>query len=638
MDLNCKLLYTDRTRARTHARTHAKRSSVSFHALMYRVVAASPAGDVTLWRTNAPAVEGAPSPCGALVTPLTLEPAPALEAPPPLRLPVDSASPTETVEAFCEARGLALKGRRKILNGEILFVHLRRVEEGTQPEYLVVKRQKLVPSLAGVAAAPGPAVCELCALVALNHLMAASRLLPVFCELRERVVRSDSISVVMCAYIADLAEWIRGDGRDPSRTCKMRPQIAMAANAAEPWVLTRCAGHQLATSEFALDRALFNETLRAALLQVFLGLAQAQRHCLFTHNDLHCGNVMFEHCPRSLSRLVVCGAGAFLLPRRSARVRIIDFQHADFDHRNGDDALARVSGGRDDVHNGFSLVYDVWRLCSNLLFELLRQYATAVEEDVLELLHVGAGVRVGAELPRLDAELHWKPYMLTGPLPEDMLAHQAFDRYRCAPDAAADEVYYERSPSDDAQERFVRTRVLRHWGALPVPREQAYAAFAMPVRAVNEAARRRLRVFAQNYEGTALGRALLYHKHTPAARARYLFMELCLLEAALDHLWGPACAEEVARRADSDLDMCALADAICTVKHADWLYIARPATMQGYNDAVLAAAQLPCVLAVGSQAPAPRRMGVREEEALLATARDADLERFRGIFVGLVVQ
>lgn len=256
---------------------------------------------------------------------------------------------------------------------------------------------------------------------------------------------------------------------------------------------------------------------------------------------------------------------------------------------------------------------------------------------MLDLLHHGAGVRPGAEHPRLDAEVHWKPYMLTGPLPEEMLAHRAFDRYRTAPDVPSDEIYFERSPGADAQERFLRTRVLRHWGPLPVPREVAYAAFPLPARAVNEAARRRLRVFAQNYEGTALGRALLYHKHTPAARARFLFMELCLLEAALDHLWGPACAEEVARRADSDLDMCALADAICTVKHADWLYIARPATMQGYNDAVLAAARLPCVLAVGSQAPAPRRLGAREEEALLATASDADLDRFRGVFVGMVV-
>lgn len=96
---------------------------------MYRVVAASPDGNLTLWRTAAPAVAGAPPPpCGALLTPLTEQEAIKLEPSLQLRLPVDSASPTESVEAFCEARGLVLKARRSIASGDILFVHLRRVE------------------------------------------------------------------------------------------------------------------------------------------------------------------------------------------------------------------------------------------------------------------------------------------------------------------------------------------------------------------------------------------------------------------------------------------------------------------------------------------------------------------------------
>jgi hypothetical protein len=259
-----------------------------------------------------------------------------------------------------------------------------------------------------------------------------------------------------------------------------------------------------------------------------------------------------------------------------------------------------------------------------------------IDQDVLDVLYMGAHMAPGA-LPKLPAEVHWRPYLLNGPLPEDMLAHRAFDRYRVPVTAAADEMSFERTPCAEAQARYLRTRALRHRGALLVPREAVYAALQPVVPAPPPGACERLRVFAQNYEGTALGHATLYHKHSPAARMRYLFMELCLLHALLAHLWSPDCAAEVARRAaESDAALCALADGIGVVLHADLNYIARPAALADYNARVLEAARLPCALAARLAPVLGSGLSAAREAALLSGTHDGDVERFRGEFVGLV--
>jgi hypothetical protein len=585
---------------------------------MYRVAAADASGNVLLWRTPAPAAAGVPPPCAPVLTPWGRPGRHETEA---VRLhsPVEDAGGDPT--AYCEALGLHILSRRKIVHGEVLFVK-------RNDEYLVVKHQSAGACVVSEAATPGPAVCEMRALIALNRLMASHRVAPVFCELW---AKSPSTHAVMRAYVTDLADWVRGDGRDPARVCRAKPAYLAPADPCESWVHTRCAGNSLARSTFTSDVRLFNDTLRCSMVQVFLGLAQAQRHCLFTHNDLHCGNVMFEHCNAGVSRLFVTGCGSFLLPRRSARVRVIDFQHACFM-----DGRARVAGVKDDVHNAFSLTYDVWRVCSNLLWDVLRPYYDVVDEDLLALLWRGAHDEPGALPPRMEAEVHWKPYLLDGPTPADMLSDAAFDRFRCAPTACADEVYFENAPSADVQAAYIRTVVFHHRGPLPVPRDVAYGTLGRPPRRVNEAARSRLAVFARNYEGTVLGRAVMYHKHSPNARARYLFMELCMLQTLLDHMWGPACVAEVARRADDDAETCALADGIGVVLHSDLAYIARPPAMADYNVLVKAAANTPCVLEVLAAPPGGSGLSAAEEEHLLDVRLDGDLERWRGVFVRAV--
>lgn len=592
---------------------------------MYRVVEASAAGDVVLWRTPAAAAAGTPAPPAAVLTPWGEK----TEAPAtPESAPGGACTlGTSTADSFCAALEFTVLSRRKIVNGDVLFV---KTPDG---EYLVVKHQRPAPCSVNEVATPGPAVCEMRALHVLNRLMSRRRVAPVFCELWRRGCLASH--AVMRAYVTDLSDWLRGDGRDPGRACRGRPSYPAPADQSDAWLYTRCAGHSLAVSEFPSDRKLFNDVLRTTMLQVFLGLAQAQRHALFTHNDLHGGNVMFEHVSAGVSRLFVTGAGSFLLPRRAARARVIDFQHACF--YDGDE---RVAGARDDVHNAFALAYDVWRLCSNVLWQLLRPHYDAVDQDLLAMLSRGAHTEPGEFPPAvIEAEVHWKPYLLDGPTPEDMLADPAFDRSRCAPDAAADDVWFEQTPSPQAQRRYALASVFCRRGvALPVPRDVAYAAMAPPPRVVHEEARRRLAVFAANYEGTALGRASLYFKHTPASRARFLFMELCLLQAALDHLWSPACAAEVEARAGDDSLTCALADGIGVVLHADYCYIARPEALTEYNALVVAAARSPCAALALCAPPRGSGLSAAEEARLLAVTQDGHLERWRGVFVRAVLQ
>jgi hypothetical protein len=578
---------------------------------MYRVVSASETGDIAVWRTPAPDTGVALPPGAMQVTPYGTVRVP--DAPP--------ASPLEQlpVPKNCQ--------RRKIMHGEVLFFK----RDGT---YYVVKRQRINAPTVDEDTTPGPALCEVRALETINRLMVSRRVAPVFCEQAFPTETAGGVvSITMAAYITDLSDWIRGDGRDPTRTCVARSPFNAAADAAEPWLYTRYAGHHLATSSFPSDRRLFNDILRATLLQVLVGLAQAQRHCLFTHNDLHAGNVMFEHSPRGISRLLVTGAGTFLLPKRSPNTRIIDFQHASFDEYDGDLLRGRVSGGRDDVHNGFSLVYDVWRLCSNLVLEIVRPYRDVLDGDLANVLCAGASLQLG-ELPKMADEVHWKPYLLDGPAPEDLLRHPAFDRFRATPTTPADVICFERSPDATAQDRYLRTRVLRHRGALPVPRAEAYARFAVPEHRGGDEL---LRIFAQNYEGTVMGHATMYHKHTAEARIRYLFIEFSLLHALVQHLWSPACAAEVASRAGSMMKMCALADAIGVVLHADFYYIARPSAMGDYNAEVLAAARLPCVRSVQTAPILGSGLSDADEETLLSGRLDGDIERFRGLFISRVV-
>ena len=210
---------------------------------MFSVVDAADDGRLTLWRTRAPDV-GVPPPPGALLLTPWGEAVPA---------PVRPPAPT--------APGLApTMRRRKIENGEILFLH-------DDASFYVVKRQRVDPPVVDDVATPRPPTCERKALEKLNELMLTQRIAPVFCETRENLGASPpppgATEITMCAYLTDLSDWVRRG--EPARTSAY---FDYPADVADHWLYTRFAGHHLLASPFASDKLLFNEIVRATLLQV----------------------------------------------------------------------------------------------------------------------------------------------------------------------------------------------------------------------------------------------------------------------------------------------------------------------------------------------------------------------------------
>jgi hypothetical protein len=518
------------------------------------------------------------------------------------------------VHEYCRARLLRVTALRRIAFGEIFFAHSDRT--------IVVKQQNVDKSNISVAITSGPCGAELSALVALKNLMGSQGVAPVFCELIAFEVfkrkGNTILSTSLEAYGTDVCDWFRGDGRDPQRICVLKPELDSSAEPGAAWVVSRCAGFHLASSTHASDRVLFNDILRATIFQVFLGLAQGQRHCLFTHNDLWLGNVMFEAKLQQGKRLFVTGCGVFMLPKHSPQVRIIDFQHACFDaYSSCGMHTGRVVGFRDDIHNAFSLCYDTWRFSEYILLELLQPYYTILDQDLLVFLWRLAHFpgQPGAAPPaRSDDAVHWKPYLTYGTRPEEALKDGVFDRFRCPIDTPADNIVYEKMPPQHAQERY-----LCAVSVLDAP----------PCNVPTPLFPELLRVFAENYEGTMIGRANLMHRHSPQARANFLVIELVLLGTILDHLWSEECAEEVAKRTSSPLAMCSFADAISVVVHADWLWMARPDFMRPYSELVLLDLDLPCVRSAARRQARGRPF---DASKIKPVVYDSDIENFRTLF------
>lgn len=422
----------------------------------------------------------------------------------------------------------------------------------------VMKQQLIEPPEVDFVVTPGPAAAELQALLHLDIYTREGRLGPFFCELVDHSIffggNTVELNTTMRALSGDLITWLRGDLKDKFPVCKERPPMQIQADPFAPWVYSTFAGYTLGTSAFKPDRELFNLILRATLLQVFVGLAQAQRNLLFTHNDLHGGNVLFDLTPLRKSRLVCTGAGTFMIPKNVAGVRLIDFQHAAFDTYNAaGECSGRVIGNKDDCHNQFSLSYDVFRLCEYVLLWLLRPKPLwkNVEPDLAAFLWEMARLPGKAQVDEMPVMkngselLEWRPFLLHGPTPEDVLRHPVFDRFRSEPGAAADVIVYERPPTLCAQERYLRARILRNFAPSHATRAEVLAAFDFAPRVVPDGARQLLHVFAVNYAKTMLGKANLMHLHSAVDKAHFLYIEIALLSSVLDHLWGADCADEV---------------------------------------------------------------------------------------------
>lgn len=553
---------------------------------------------------------------------------------------------------FVKSKNFWLDKTRNIATGSILWVH----EPKTGTRY-VIKHQKVDAVDIDFVVTPGPCAAELRALLHFRSLMAASKIIPAFCDLTDHSTfygpQGIQLSTTMKALTIDMIQWLVGSLERPSSRCLEKPHINMSADYNSSWVYCPSAGVALAMSSHVTDVKLFNDILRGSLLQVFIGLAQAQRNLLFVHCDLHAANVMFDASQLGKTRMFCMGAGAFLLPKHVPGAKIIDFQHAAFDDYDSRGVcIGRVvgSGGepnepKNGPFNSFNLSYDTQRLCGFIASLLKPPIRARVEPDLMRFLWRCAQFPGDSAIdahPKFDREVTWFPCLLHGLCPEEALADEVFDCYRCSMDAFADVIFYEKQPSADAQERFLRNRALHNFNLVPADRESVLNAFAFPERYIQNGVQQALHVFALNFSNTMMNKATLMVKHTVAARARFLYMEFILLNTMMDHFFGPDCHVEVHKRMfleDKPLHICSLADAIGVVVHSNWNYLGRPdrEDLRVYHVRVKKDIDLACVRSVAMAPSTHPRVSASEEKSLLTINEEAHLEKFRAVMYNVVM-
>jgi hypothetical protein len=368
--------------------------------------------------------------------------------------------------------------------------------------------------------------------------------------------------------------------------CAAKPNINVSADPGDAWTISSGGGRALALSSHASDVRLFNAILRAVIFQVFLGLAVAQRHLRFSHNDLHIGNVMLSSEMVSGVKKFVTGFGTFALPNKCPTIRIIDFQHAAFDLVRSDGAFERrVRGYPTAWANERGLLYDTWRFSSHLLLEGLHTLLPAVDADMRDFLWTTAQLpgayAAGASLPRIPAERHWTPCLMAGVLPEHAVLDDngAFRCFRGDTHGLADHTFVERGdnifPCPTA--RFVQTVFVQ-----TAPTERSLARYAERLKPrrkkygdADDALVRLLHAFVSNYvKRVDVGMANM-HKFTVSERASYLYRELESFQTGMHVLWTLPGSDAARLVQDGPVAACAAADAIQCVLRNDLLWTHR---------------------------------------------------------------
>jgi len=368
--------------------------------------------------------------------------------------------------------------------------------------------------------------------------------------------------------------------------CAAKPNINVSADPGDAWTITSGGGRALALSSHASDVRLFNAILRAIVFQVLLGLAVAQRHLRFSHNDLHIGNVMLSGEMVSGVKKLVTGFGTFALPNKCPTIRIIDFQHAAFDLMRSDGSFERrVRGYPTAWSNERGLLYDTWRFCSHLLLEGLHMLLPAVDADLRDFLwstaQLPGAYAAGAVMPRIPCERHWTPCLMSGVLPEHAVLddHGVFRCFRGDTHGLANHTFVERGdnifPCPTA--RFMRTVFVQ---TAPTDRSLArYTERLKPRRKkhgeTDDALVRLLNAYVSNYaKRVDVGMANMA-KFTVKERASYLFRELEFFQTGMHVLWNLPVAEPTRLVQGGPMAACAAADAIQCVLRNDMLWTHR---------------------------------------------------------------
>lgn len=574
-----------------------------------------------------------------------------------------------TALQFVKSQRLWLDCERKITNGRIIWAH-----HTVSNQKFVIKHQTIAKVDVDFEITPGPAAAELRALMHMCVFMKRNMIGPFFCELvnHEIFFNVDGLhlSTTLNAYTIDFTRWIKGD--EKNKVCASKPpNYTIATTFESPWLYTPCGGLSILCSNHRADVSLFNMILRGVLLQVCMALSQAQRTCLFSHNDMHSANIMFDTEMLGKKRLFVTCSGTFILPKEVPGIRIIDLQHTAMDTYNSNfQCNGKIAGYKDDIFNQFSLSYDIHRFCEYLVLELLRDKFGKIETDIRNFLWKAASVpgKCGVdEPPKFAAEVVWNPYLISGMPPEDCLRDTVFDVFRTDPSTPADYIFYQTPPPAEAQERYMASRCVRNFRSLsflnvagvdlwqPTCRQLVLEAFkdtiAPPRYIPTQNAVRYLEAFATNFTNTVMNRASLYHKHSKTSISKFLFQELVLLNTTLDHLFSLDLVDEVKLRMnvhnEAPMKMCALADAINIVVHCDWRTQARVTdfpdqsrvdeNFRVYEQEVVLALKLHNVRTAARRPLAGSRLPAETECKLITIQHDHELEQYRQLLYNAVM-
>jgi hypothetical protein len=483
---------------------------------------------------------------------------------------------------YCKRHRLWMHAKKKITGGSLVFV----TDQAGRKMVLKNQRIDAPEAVAMLDVAPGAWCTELQALISLRFLMSVKGVAPLFCELLHNETYRDGqrnllySSMRLARYDTSLLDWLM------CQKCAAKPNINVSADPGDGWTISAGGGRALALSSHASDVRLFNAILRAVIFQVFLGLAAAQRHLRFSHNDLHIGNVMLSSELVSGVKKFVTGFGTFSLPNKCPTTRIIDFQHSAFDLVRSDGTFERrVRGYPTAWANERGLLYDTWRFCSHLLLEGLHTLLPAVDADLRDFLwstaQLPGAYSSGAPLPRIPAERHWTPCLMVGVLPEHAVLddYGPFRCFRGDTHGLSEHTFVERGdnifPCPTA--RFVRTVFVQ-----TAPTERSLARFSERHKSrrkrfgdVDDAFVRLLSAFVSNYvKRVDVGMANM-HKFTVSERASYLFRELEFFQTGMHVLWALLGSEAARLVQAGPVACCAAADAIQCVLRNDLMWTHR---------------------------------------------------------------
>ncbi len=203
--------------------------------------------------------------------------------------------------------------------------------------------------------------------------------------------------------------------------------------------------------ELLKNKKLSDEEWLGILFQVIFGLAVAQKHFNFTHNDLHSSNIMFK--PTKISYLYFSVKGTyFRIPTFGKITKIIDFARGVFkvDNRQFFSDVFKKDG---DAEGQYTYPYQSSthiKYAPNPSFDLsylaitIREHFTDEESPIFELLETWTTDKYGNNLGHhnIDFDLYVKiAHNVNSAVPKEQFSHPLFNHFKIKKDKIPKDTY-----------------------------------------------------------------------------------------------------------------------------------------------------------------------------------------------------